>query len=84
MAFPPSPPLVLQGDAEHLDQLPSASFDTVVDTFSLCVFTSPLACLREMARLVKPAGRVLLLEHSRSASNPLLAVYQVGVEVLLE
>lgn len=55
----------LMMDAEHL-AFPDHSFDTVVDSLSLCTVPDPVAALREMARLCRPGGRVLLLEHGRS------------------
>ncbi|CDF38020.1 unnamed protein product [Chondrus crispus] len=66
----------LEGRAEDV-QLPDNTFDTIVDTFSLCVFPEPIEALREMKRLLSssPDARVLLLEHSLSL-NPLLAAYQ--------
>ena len=42
------------------------SFDIVVDSMSICTFSDPLATLREMARVCRKEGRILLLEHGRS------------------
>lgn len=44
----------------------SGSFDTIVSCLSLCTFPEPVATLREMARVCRGSGRVLLLEHGRS------------------
>lgn len=52
-------------DAEQLG-LRDHCFDTVVDTMGLCTFPEPVAALREMARVCRPGGRILLLEHGRS------------------
>lgn len=52
-------------DAEAL-AFPDPCFDTVVSSLSLCTFPDPVAALREMARVCRPNGRILLLEHGRS------------------
>jgi len=57
-------------DAESLE-FPENSFDTVVDSLSLCTLTQPVQALREMARVCKPNGRILLLEHGRSSKEGL-------------
>jgi ubiquinone/menaquinone biosynthesis C-methylase UbiE len=62
-------------DAEALP-FPDNSFDCVVDTFSLCVFANPEAALKEVARVLKPDGKALLVEHTRSRTVPLLGSYQ--------
>jgi methyltransferase OMS1 len=54
-------------DAHRLD-FPERSFDTVVSTFGLCAFSDPVAALREMARVCRADGLILLLEHGRSDS----------------
>lgn len=66
----------IQGRAENVN-LPDGTFDTILDTFSLCVFPEPVQALQEAKRLLRnsPGARVLLLEHSLSG-NPLLAAYQ--------
>ena len=52
-------------DAEELS-FEDDSFDTVVDTLSTCTFVDPVKALGEMARVCKPTGKILLLEHGRS------------------
>src|SRR6266508_1513142 len=56
---------VLLADAEALP-FSDESFDTVVSSLSTCTFPDPVAALKEMARVCRPQGKVLLLEHGRS------------------
>jgi methyltransferase OMS1 len=69
----------VQADASSalLFQFGKGSFDTVVDSFSLCVMgvDGGMACLNQLAQVLKPGGQMLLLENSRS-SNSFLALYQ--------
>lgn len=52
-------------DAESLD-FPDDQFDTVTSSLSSCTFPNPVEALREMGRVCRPDGRILLLEHGRS------------------
>lgn len=56
-------------DAQHLP-FRDGAFDAVAATFVFCSLPDPLAGLREVRRVVRPEGRVHLLEHVR-ARNPL-------------
>ena len=51
-----------------------ASFDTVVATLALCSIPDDRAGAAEMARVLKPGGRLVLLEHVRSPRKPVRAV----------
>ena len=67
--------VLLQADVSELP-FHSNSFDTVVDTFSLCTFgDSTSTALLEFRRVLRPGARLLLLEHTASDS-PYLRVYQ--------
>jgi ubiquinone/menaquinone biosynthesis C-methylase UbiE len=52
-------------DAEDL-AFPDESFDTVVSSLSVCTFPDPVTALKEMQRVCKEDGQILLLEHGRS------------------
>jgi ubiquinone/menaquinone biosynthesis C-methylase UbiE len=51
-------------DAQKL-AFPDAAFDTAVATFVFCSVPDPVVGLRELGRVVRPGGQVLLLEHVR-------------------
>lgn len=50
------------GDVQVLD-LPDASIDTVISTFTFCTIPDPLAASREAHRVLGPGGRFVLAEH---------------------
>jgi len=52
-------------DADALP-LSDQSFDTVVSSLTTCTFPNPVAALKEMGRVCRTNGRILLLEHGRS------------------
>jgi ubiquinone/menaquinone biosynthesis C-methylase UbiE len=53
-----------EGDAQELP-FPEASFDTVVCTLSLCNIPNDRRAIAEMKRVLRPGGRLLLLDHVR-------------------
>jgi ubiquinone/menaquinone biosynthesis C-methylase UbiE len=56
---------LLVGDAQDLP-FPDDTFDTVVSALSTCTFPDYVTAFGEMRRVVRPGGRILLLEHDRS------------------
>ena len=57
------------GDAQNLP-FPDASFDSVVATLALCTIPDDRRAVIEAARVLRPGGRLLLLEHVRSSVLP--------------
>jgi len=68
-------PVLIQDVAA--ESLPHADrfFDCVVSTWTLCTVSDPVQALREVGRVLKPAGTFLFLEHGRS-DDPAMAAWQ--------
>ena len=64
------------GNAQALD-FPNENFDTVVCTFGLCTIPDPLLAIAEARRVLRPGGRLLLLEHVRSPLLPVRLVQRL-------
>lgn len=56
------------GNAEQLD-FPNASFDCVTAFHVVSVVSDPAKMMREIARVVKPGGKVLIINHFRSRNT---------------
>lgn len=56
---------LLEMDAQNL-AFPDNTFDTVITTCVFCSIPDPIKGLKEMKRVTKPTGKILMLEHMRS------------------
>lgn len=65
---------IVDASAERLP-LPDDSVDTVVSTLVLCTVADPERALCEIARVLRPGGQFLFIEHVRAQST-LLARWQ--------
>jgi ubiquinone/menaquinone biosynthesis C-methylase UbiE len=72
------PATLRQGDAAALPY-PDDHFETVVFSFVLCTIPDDRGAVAEAARVLRPGGRLLLVEHVRSP-NPAVRI----IERLLE
>ncbi|GEK23494.1 class I SAM-dependent methyltransferase [Cellulomonas xylanilytica] len=70
------PVRIVEVDSAHLG-LPDESFDTVVSMFSMCCVADELAVLRELARVLRPGGRLLMADHVESSARLGRAVQRV-------
>jgi ubiquinone/menaquinone biosynthesis C-methylase UbiE len=69
---------IVQASAQDLP-FEDDSFDTAVFTLVLCTVPDPAAALAEAARVLKPGGKLLFVEHVR-AEDPSLARWQDRLE----
>jgi ubiquinone/menaquinone biosynthesis C-methylase UbiE len=69
-----------EGDAHDLP-LADSSFDAVVCTYSLCNIPDPHLAVSEMRRVLRPAGKLILVDHIRSRVRPVYWV-QKAIEFI--
>jgi demethylmenaquinone methyltransferase/2-methoxy-6-polyprenyl-1,4-benzoquinol methylase len=73
---------LVQGDAEWLP-FPSSSVDVVTCGFALRNFVSLEAVMREIGRVIKPGGRVALIDVDRPSWGPLRAAHSLYFDRLV-
>ncbi|MEV7095113.1 class I SAM-dependent methyltransferase [Amycolatopsis sp. NPDC051045] len=61
------PVTLRRGSAQQLP-FADASFDTVLCTFGLCAIPEHAAAVAEMVRVLRPGGRLILVDHVTSSS----------------
>ncbi|CAL9737635.1 methyltransferase Oms1p, mitochondrial [Monosporozyma servazzii] len=63
----------VQGKVENLTNITSdkekVKYDTIVEAFGLCSHEDPVSALKNFSSLLKPHGRIVLLEHGRGRYN---------------
>jgi ubiquinone/menaquinone biosynthesis C-methylase UbiE len=65
-----------EADAQALP-FPDASFDTVVCTLGLCAIPDDRQAVAEMIRVLRPGGRLLLLDHIVGSAWPVSVLQQL-------
>jgi ubiquinone/menaquinone biosynthesis C-methylase UbiE len=65
-----------EGDAQDLP-FADSSFDSVVCTYSLCTVPDEARAISEMERVLRPGGRLMLVDHISSSVRPILWLQRI-------
>jgi demethylmenaquinone methyltransferase/2-methoxy-6-polyprenyl-1,4-benzoquinol methylase len=67
---------LLRGDSENI-HFPENSFDAAMVAFGVRNFSNPLSGLKEMNRVMRPGGIIMVLEFSRPSAFPFRQLYNL-------
>lgn len=70
------PVSLCEGDAQALP-FPDGAFDTVVSTYAMCSVPDERRTVLEMKRVLRPGGRLILVDHVRSSVTPIYWVQRL-------
>ncbi len=73
----PVPVELRHGDAQQLD-LPAASVDTVVSTYTFCTIPDPGAAAAAAWRVLRPGGAFVAVEHGPARARPVAALMRLA------
>lgn len=65
---------LIRGDSENI-QFPENTFDVAMVAFGVRNFSDPLKGLKEMKRVIKPSGLIMVLEFSKPVTFPFRQIY---------
>ncbi|ONF68720.1 class I SAM-dependent methyltransferase [Amycolatopsis keratiniphila] len=74
-------PVTLRRADAHDLPFDADSFDTVVCTLGLCAIPDDGKALREMARVLRPGGRLILLDHIVSSSRAVRGLQWIAEKI---
>ncbi|WP_297438340.1 class I SAM-dependent methyltransferase [Thermococcus sp.] len=70
-------------EAENLP-FPDAYFETVVSSFTFCTVPHPERAMKELHRVLKPGGRAIFLEHTKSDSTTINVLFLLPLNLFLK
>ncbi|AMQ17920.1 class I SAM-dependent methyltransferase [Thermococcus peptonophilus] len=70
-------------EAESLP-FPNDYFDTVISSFVFCTVPNPKRAMGEIKRVLKPGGRAIFLEHTRSKSRLVDYLFLLPMKLILK
>jgi len=73
--------MLQQGDSEHID-FEDNSFDAITVSFGVRNFENLLKGLREMHRVLKPGGKIVILEFSKPRWKPFQMIYNLYLSII--